>query len=70
MMAAFKKEKEKIIADIKDKIKWLEDRHLKFGSAKTLNKLNIAHKKIELYEMPKPQRNILYLKQYFATKSP
>lgn len=67
--STYRKEKESIIRDIKDKIKTLEDRLLKFGGAKTLHKLNVACKRLELYEISKFQRNILYLKHY-ETKAP
>lgn len=56
--------------DLKHKIKKLEGRHLKFGGAKNLHKLNIACKKLELHEISKIQLNTLYLKQCYATKSP
>lgn len=66
--SAYKKEKELTIRDLKDKIKTLEDRLLKFGGAKTLRKLNVARKLLELYETSKIQQNILYLKQRYVTK--
>lgn len=53
--SAYKKEKELIIRDMKDKIKALEDKLLKFGGAKTLRKLNVALKRLELYETLKIQ---------------
>lgn len=53
---AYKKEKNKIIMEIKSKIQSLE-RLLKYGGNKT-RKLNIARKKLELYETSK-------IKQYY-----
>lgn len=55
VMVAYKKEKDLVIMDLKDKIKKLEDRHLKFGRAKTLCKLNIALSKLGLHETSKNQ---------------
>lgn len=59
MTAAYKKEKQIIIQDLKDKIRELEERHLIFGGNRPLRKLNIARKRLELYEISKIQRNIL-----------
>lgn len=56
--------------DLKNKIKILEEQLLKYGGARIQCKLNIACKRLELYDTSKIQRNILYLKRCYATKSP
>lgn len=68
--SAYKKEKSKVVLEIKSKIQLLEERLLKFGGNKTLRKLRIQRNKLELYETSKIQQDLLYLKQKFATKSP
>lgn len=42
---------------MRDKIKGLDGRHLKLGGSRTLCKLNIARKKLELHEREKIQQN-------------
>lgn len=48
----------------------MEDKLLKFGGNKILRKLYVSQKKLELYDTSKIQRDLLYLKQKFVTRSP
>lgn len=57
MSAACKKEREKLVKELKDNIRLLEQRHLRFGGNKILRKLNIARKKLELAETAAIKKN-------------
>lgn len=70
MATACKKERERIELELKRKIALLEEKHLKFGGKKTLRKLNLARKKIELADTANIQKDLLFLRQNFVTKSP
>lgn len=48
----------------------MESRHLRFGGKKTLHKLEATRKKLALYETSQTQRNLLFLKQKYASRSP
>lgn len=67
--SAHKKAKGKVVSDIKANIAFLEAKLIRYGGKKYLHKLELETKKLALYETSQAQRNLLLLKQKYASRS-
>lgn len=68
--ASFKKKETTLLRDrLLQEIEYLEKLHKQSGSPKILRQLNAARKSLDNLELPWIQKQLLYTKQKFTTKS-